>query len=854
TTSGPGYSAGAADTRNCEFYFVRNNHGSTWSVEFENWLDPNGADYDFFVFEVGGDDAIQVAPRLLDGSIGQYVSIGGWTSTGYAVTSGDNSGQQVYGLAIRRSQLRLANGNPVTASMALRGIVIESSTIDGAACFAVNPMPSAGQDGDGSATVSGPRRTYEPVTIDFQGPWASETDDIPNPFLDYRLNLEFIGPSGQEYKVPGFFAGDGDGGHAGRVWRVRFTPDEAGYWRGLASFRSGSEVAVNLSASAGNSSHFDGRLVTFTALPKDQNARGIWKHGRLQYVGKHYAKFTEGPYFLKSGTNSPENMLGYHGLEEVSDSGGIGLIHEYQSHRQDWQAGDPNFRSNVYDADAKGLIGMLNYLSSQGVNSVFTMLMNLGGDGQDTHPFISPRNDHFDKLHYDLGRMEQWTIVFEHAASVGIAMHLGLNETESQNERWLDFGNLNEERKLFYREMVARFSHLPAIRWNLCEETDDFSVAKLRDFADYIHEQGPYGHTVTFHNHTEDFAHYNQVYGEDRFEATSQQYTPDLAGGQVEDMRANSAAAGKPWIVQLDENNPWFDGLADHNQDDLRQRVLYDVYFSGGHIEWYLGWHLLPLGGDLTVEDLRTRADMWNYMRYAREFMEAHLPFWDMQPMDGLLTGESNFLGGGEVFALPGEIYAVYLPDASPSGSLNLSGASGTMRQRWFNPRNGQFAGNASTITAGSSHSLGSPPTSPGKDWVVLIDRSSTLTSNTNSVSTANGGPIQFQLSAGAVNAGRTYLLLGTTSGTTPGVPLLSGATMPLNFDRYARFSVNNANSAMFINTSGTLGAQGNAIARIQFPPATFSGLVGTTMHHAYVLLTPQVNYASEAVPLLLLP
>ena len=63
---------------------------------------------------------------------------------------------------------------------------------------------------------------------DFSRATSQSTDTAPNPFLDFRLQVRFTGPSGQTYKVPGFFDGDGHGRGAGRVWRARFAPDEPG--------------------------------------------------------------------------------------------------------------------------------------------------------------------------------------------------------------------------------------------------------------------------------------------------------------------------------------------------------------------------------------------------------------------------------------------------------------------------------------------------------------------------------------------------------------------------------------------------------------------------------------------------
>src|SRR6056297_1472098 len=76
-----------------------------------------------------------------------------------------------------------------------------------------------------AGNVSGPLETWNKVTIDFEGPEARESDSNPNPFLDYRLEVDFSGPQGEEYHVPGFFAGDGNGEGTGNIWRVHFSPD-----------------------------------------------------------------------------------------------------------------------------------------------------------------------------------------------------------------------------------------------------------------------------------------------------------------------------------------------------------------------------------------------------------------------------------------------------------------------------------------------------------------------------------------------------------------------------------------------------------------------------------------------------
>ncbi|MEO0971485.1 MAG: hypothetical protein AAFX85_00205, partial [Pseudomonadota bacterium] len=404
--------------------------------------------------------------------------------------------------------------------------------------------------------------------------------------------------------------------------------------------------------------------------------------------------------------------------------GGIndGFLHEYAPHVPDFRAGDPEFSNADTGVNSEGIIGALNYLASAKVNSIYFLPMNLGGDGQETYPFVGPENAAFDKTHYDVRKLFQWNLVLNHAQEQAIAAHFVLAETESPNENWLDGGALGTERKLYYRELIARFAYLLAGKWNLSEE-NDYSVSELREFADYLRALDWSGKLITVHTKPNNFRDYDQIVGEDRFDATSIQYDPDRAGDHVEAWRQNSANVSRPWVVDMDENNPAGSGLNDGNAVDLRKRVLYDVYFSGGQIEWYFGYHDLPLGGDMRTEDFRTRAEMYAYMAIAREFMEQHLPFWEMAPADALLSDEANAFGGGEVFAKVGEVYAVYLPDASPAGVLDLSDAPGSYVRRWVNPENGNVEGEPLTLVGGASASLGVPPSRANEDWVAWIVR-----------------------------------------------------------------------------------------------------------------------------------
>ncbi len=715
------FSCRAADDLDLGSYFGRENVGAApWVVRFQNdWVDGNGPAPDFFLFEIGGNDWVEAAPVFPDNSVGQNVALSGWTQSSYTAAVGINKGQNAFGLCFRVTDLKDASGTHLTSAQALRGIRFTSSSIDGALFAAHQAFQSpSGQGGSASyPQVRGIQRMWATTEIWFKGPRSSQFASNPNPFLDYRLMVDFQSPSGKAIVVPGFFDGDGYGNEKGAIWKVRFTPDEAGPWFARAFFRTGPQIAVSTDPNAGSPTYFDGQTTTFHVDPKDPNALGFRKWGRLEFVGKPYLKFREGGYFLKGGTNSPENLLGAYCFANVQDAGNIGRLHAYAPHIADWQNGHPLFIGDTSGVDSKGLIGGLNYLASRGVNSIYFLPMNLGGDGQDVTPFVGYGDSSYEHTHYNVRRLLQWNLVFNHAQSLGMLLHIVLSETESSNENWLDGGSLGLERKLYHREMIARFSHHLAIKWNMGEEWDR-PIWLLHQYADHVSKVDPYDHPVSVHVYPGDMNTYNQIAGDPRYTATSMQYDSNQAGSLTEQLRNLGASSGSNWVVDMDENGSASEGLSPWNQEDMRKRVLYDVYFSGGNIEWYLGYNPLPLGGDVDIEDFRTREAMWDYMRHARTFMENNLPFWDMQAGDWLVNGESGSYGGAEVFYKHGSVYAIYLPSANPTGTLNLGGVSGLFTQRWYNPRTGQIEGSSQTVSGNQTVNIGNPPHSASEDWV----------------------------------------------------------------------------------------------------------------------------------------
>jgi CubicO group peptidase (beta-lactamase class C family) len=577
--------------------------------------------------------------------------------------------------------------------------------------------------------VEGERRVWHPLTVNFRGPAATEMDGSPNPFLDYRLSVAFSGPGGRNYNVPGFFDGDGHGGGTGDVWRVRFTPDAAGHWAFGASFREGKQVAVSHDPDAGEPASPDGQRGTFDVAGRDPNAPGFLSKGRLAYVpGKFYLKtLGDDHYWIKGGTDSPEDFLAYYGFDNTRSGSRFG-VKKYAGHVCDWQPGDPDWGNGR----GKGIIGALNYLGEQHVNLIYFLPMNIGGDGQDVWPFagkINPAGDPAnDDTHYDISKLHQWEIVFSHAQARRIVLHFVLNEAEKNNKLELGGKNLTTERKLFYREMVARFGHHNALIWNLCEEYNtklNLGPQSVKEFAAYLAQLDPYDHPITVHHAGDPVQAWKPFMGDRLFSITSLQIGRKDIEPVVKTFRKLTRQAGRPIPIAVDEftvttnGQPWIpvdDSVA------LRKEKLWPAYFSGGQVEFILA-------DLLDTQDFRKYEDLWKYVWYARKFMQRHLPFWEMEPADKLLSGESVYAGktgshNGQVFAREGQCYAIYLPLARQTGVLDLSRAEGTFVKRWYNPRTGRFEGASESLTGGQKVQLGPAPNTPDEDWVVLVEKS----------------------------------------------------------------------------------------------------------------------------------
>ena len=576
---------------------------------------------------------------------------------------------------------------------------------------------------------------WHKVTLSFEGPETSE-DAEENPFTNYRLIVTFRNGS-QTYEVPGFYAADGNAAESsassGNIWQVRFAPGTEGEWSYDVSFRKGDNIAVSTDANAGEPVAFDSEQGSFQVVASDKQGRDLRAKGKLQYVGERYFKFAgTDEYYLKGGAGSPENLLGYVDFDGTEFGGQEGHkegeapvdkeLHVYEDHIRDWNEGDPSWQGGK----GKGIIGGLNYLAGKGVNSLYFLTMNIRGDGEDVWPYTS----YDERYRFDCSKLDQWETVFTHADSLGFLLHIITQETEI--ELLLDNGDTGPQRKLYYRELIARLAHHLAVTWDMGEENGyaEFSPESQNDdqrraMISYFKETDPYQNPVVLHTHAaqkERDAILEPLLGFEDLDGPALQINPPtVVHAETKRWIEASAEAGKQWVVNLDEIGPYYHGVLpddiDPGHDTIRYEVLWgNLMAGGGGAEWYFGY--IFDNSDLGLETWRTRNNMWDQTRYAVTFFHENLPFWEMQSADDLVDAE-----GAYCFAKPGEVYAIYLHNTATT-NLNLEG-DGTYTVQWFDPKNGGELQSGSTdeISGGSNISVGDAPSGDSQDWVVLVQK-----------------------------------------------------------------------------------------------------------------------------------
>ncbi|MHC4674324.1 MAG: apiosidase-like domain-containing protein [Planctomycetota bacterium] len=259
----------------------------------------------------------------------------------------------------------------------------------------------------------------------------------------------------------------------------------------------------------------------------------------------------------------------------------------------------------------------------------------------------------------------------------------------------------------YERYLVARYASKNVI-WIIVGEFEEPNEPNSRwiDYMNEVYNNDPYKHPISLHT----------VQTTDRFgNETAHSFVSQQRMGTPEELRgliAGSRVYNKP-VVNLEYG---YEGDPAHyasNQpaDDVRKDhyalVLaggYGVY--GNHTPWYSTYHRVA---DFVLE--ATDTDGAEYMKLMYEFFE-DTNFWRLSPAQNLVdTGICARWADNE--------YIVQLLNGG-TVNVNMSEASGTFYEDWWNPVSGVRIPNG-TRTGGGSRAFTAPDTS--HDWILHVHK-----------------------------------------------------------------------------------------------------------------------------------
>jgi len=558
------------------------------------------------------------------------------------------------------------------------------------------------------AEIKGELKKWHTVTLTFDGPESDEMAS-PSPFSDYRLTVTFS-KDAKTFVVPGYFAADGKAAYTsatkGNKWRVHFCPDEIGKWNYKVSFRKGTDIAIN--ADKGKSGRYmDGKKGSFLIGESDKTGKDLRAKGRLKYVGEHYLKFADsGTNFVKCGVDAPENLLAYYEMDNTPNVGN--RLKKWADHAQDYNKDAESYLWGADKQKGKNILGAINYLDTKGLNSFSFLTFNVDGDDRNVFPHLlkssledyqtasnvkgkTPNvwDSHVIHDRFDVSKMDQWEKVFSYGEMKGMFLHFKTQENE--NDQKMDGGDLGRERKLYYRELIARYAHHLALNWNLGEESTN-TVQQVKDFGSYFAQNDPYKSISVVHTYpNSDHEKYYQPLVDSKTDVLGfsiQTLKRDFSRvhGVVNKWVKASANSGRKIAVAVDE--PGDAGYAlvpdviNPDQDTARINALWGTLMAGGYgVEWYFGYK--NVHSDLTCESWRSRELFWNQCKVAFDFFTTNqLPLTEMINMDELTANEDDY-----VYAKTGSVYLVFVKNPQ---TVKFELPDVGYNALWLNPKTGE--------------------------------------------------------------------------------------------------------------------------------------------------------------------
>jgi TolB protein len=138
--------------------------------------------------------------------------------------------------------------------------------------------------------------------------------------------------------------------------------------------------------------------------------------------------------------------------------------------------------------------------------------------------------------------------------------------------------------------------------------------------------------------------------------------------------------------------------------------------------------------------------------------------------------------------------------------------------------------------------------------WADWSKRLTLLQSDKSEISASTGGIVQLGLEGGVDSGGCEYLLLGSVSGTGPGMFVPDGDLLALHYDPFMELVIKAMNTSCFSQFMDRLDASGTGSAQLNTMGPIDPGFAGLVMHFAYVVNTPPWGHVSNPVAIRIVP
>lgn len=523
-----------------------------------------------------------------------------------------------------------------------------------------------------------------------------------NPFTDVEVNGEFeLEHDGRRWRVDGFCDADD-----GSTFRVRFMPSVPGDYRYSVRYRQGS-----FSANESGTFHVD-KSSRRGPIRIDPEHR--W-HFVWEGTGEHYFFNGTTAYWL----------MGWRDEQVIRSI--IDRLHRLQVNRVRVTVGgrtrltygEPVMTGSNWTTfvtpwpvdkgtHAIHLIGRAGQRYGMGFGrGAWDTLANVGLADDIYHPG-------FDYSRFEVAYWQKFDRALRYARDrdVVISLVLDMNDSEVHPAP----GSEDEQR--FIRYAIARFGAFSNITWDLGDDLDRYRDDHwTRSTGVLIKQWDPYHHLAT--SHPVDNAHQDRT--ADWFDFTSFQEWSRTQHEFMLAQRREQARLGRI-IPQTNEEYGyedhypmWAKGPGSDAADVLR-RMAWEIVMAGGYQTTgesaRRGTNIWPDSGggwmngrgDDSMTMLQGYAHMVDFFTSFR--------WWSTEPHDELVSG------GNYCLALPGEIYAVYLPRA---GSVTVRMQPGRYSAIWWSAATGQKA-TLPTVEVATPY-WESPPAPGSGDWALLLQK-----------------------------------------------------------------------------------------------------------------------------------